>query len=103
MGNIIVKVHKGPDGSKVIAICDKEILGKKFEENNLQLDLSSDFYKGEEKEEKEVIDEIKKCSCSLNIVGKDSIEFSIKNNLVDKENIIKIKDIPHAQTIVSLD
>ena len=46
---MIVKIHKMPDGRSVIAVCDSNLLGKKFEEKNLQLDLTADFYKGSEK------------------------------------------------------
>jgi hypothetical protein len=43
---MILKEHKSHDGKCVIALCDDDILGKKFEENGLQLDLTSSFYKG---------------------------------------------------------
>ena len=44
----IVKLHKSPEGKTILAVCDAEIAGKYFEEGDLQLDLSSNFYKGEE-------------------------------------------------------
>ena len=40
---MIVKVHRTPDGRRLIAVCDNNLLGKKFEENDLQLDLTSNF------------------------------------------------------------
>ncbi|MBW3021298.1 DUF424 family protein, partial [Candidatus Woesearchaeota archaeon] len=33
----------------------------------------------------------------LNIVGKESIEFALKNKLIEKENILEISGIPFAQ------
>ncbi len=74
------------------------MIGKKFEENNLQLDLTSNFYKGEEKNEKEIVD-CMKGSCLVNIVGEKSINLAIKLGIIDKDKIIKIKNIPHVQAI----
>lgn len=98
---MIVKIHKSPDGKKVIAVCDSDILGKRFEEKNLQLDLKSDFYNGSEMREDDLLKEIRKCPCCLNAVGKNSVDFCIKNNFADKGNITKIKGIPNAQAIIT--
>ena len=50
---LIVNVKESSTGVLLI-VTDKEILGKKFEEGKKQLDLTSDFYKGEEKSKEEV-------------------------------------------------
>ena len=49
---ILVKVHETPNG-KLIAVCDEELLGKRYEEGNKELDLVrySDFYRGEREDE----------------------------------------------------
>ncbi len=96
---MIVKIHKSYDGKKVIAICDSEILGKKFEDGGMQLDLSCNFYKGEEKGEEMLLEEMKK-PCSVNVVGEKSVKFFVDRGLVDKKNIIKIKNIPHARCVI---
>ncbi|MBU0628349.1 MAG: DUF424 family protein [Nanoarchaeota archaeon] len=96
---MIVKVHKTDDGRKVLAICDDGLLRKKFEEGNNQLDLTSSFYNGEAKNEKETIEMIKG-TYMVNIVGEGSIKLALNLGIVDKKNIIKIKDIPHAQAIL---
>ena len=43
---ISLKIHLSGN-KKVIAICDYELLGKKFEEDSLQLNLNERFLKGE--------------------------------------------------------
>ena len=35
----------------------------------------------------------------LNIVGEESINFAVKNKLIEKDGIIKIKGIPHAMLL----
>ena len=96
---MIVKVHRTADGRKVVAICDSDLIGKKFEEKNLQLDLSSNFYKGEEKSEEDVKELVKE-PCIVNVVGQKSIDCLLELGIVEKESIIKIDNVPHVQAIV---
>jgi len=96
---MIVKIHKTRDGRKVIAICDDELIGKRFEEGKLQLDLSSSFYKGEEKSEKEIIEMIGGAYI-VNVVGEKSVSSVIKSGIVSKDNVIRIKNVPHVQAIL---
>lgn len=92
---MITKKHTSQDGQVIIAICDKEILGKKFEETERQLDLTSNFYKGTELSEKEILELLPEAH-SLNIVGKKSIAFAIKHKIIDEKHVEKIKGIPYA-------
>ena len=98
---MIVKVHKA-DTKKIVTIVDSDLIGKKFEEKNLQLDLTVDFYKGEERTEEEIKD-ITKDAYIVHLVGEESINFGLKMGWLDKDNIIKIKNIPHAETMFITD
>ena len=81
--------------SEVVAFCDEDLIGKTFKEKNLKLEITERFYKGElMKDEDAVL--LMKNSRSINIVGKHSIKIAIKANIIKKENVIKIKNIPHA-------
>ena len=95
---IIVKIHTA-EKRKIVSICDENLIGKKFEEKNLQLDVSESFYKGQRLSEKEIFKIIKDAD-SLNIVGEESINFSLENKLIEESNIIKIKKIPHTISIL---
>ena len=81
--------------SEIIAVCDADLLGKKFTENNLVLDIKERFYKGELLSNEEII-EILSNARYINLVGKESINLALKSGIIEKENIIKIKNIPHA-------
>ncbi len=94
---IYVKIHKGPTG-KVVAICDKELIGKVFSEGKFELRVSEFFYKGEEVNEEEVINIMKNAE-NLNIVGERSVNIALKIGVINKENIIKIAGVKHAQSI----
>jgi len=99
---MIVRVHKTPDGKKLVAVCDSELLGKKFEQGNLQLDLTSDFYKGEEKNGDEV-KEIIRGAYIVNVVGQESVAFFISIGIINKKHVLKIGGVPHAQAVIVQD
>lgn len=95
---IIVKIHQNHEGQKILALCDKDLLGKKFEEDNHQLDLTSDFYQGQEKSEAE-IQEIIKDAYIINLVGEESLNL-VKKLHLNPEKIIRIQNIPHAEIVL---
>jgi uncharacterized protein len=90
-----VKTHES-EARIVVAICDEDLIGKNFSEDEKQLNISERFYKGEKKSESEVV-EIMKEATNLNLVGKKTIDLAIKNDIIEKESIITIKNVPHAQ------
>lgn len=96
---MIVKIHRDHHGQMVLAICDSNIIGKKFTEGKLQLDLTGGFYKGKETAEHELLELVKRAYI-LNMVGKESIEFASRHNLINKQNIITVEGIPHAQCVI---
>jgi hypothetical protein len=80
----------------VLAICDKEIIGKTFEEGNLSVTAKERFYKGEEITEKE-FDVLVREASSLNLLGNKCVGLAVKKNLVDEKSVIVIQGIKHAQ------
>ena len=99
MYKMIVNVHKSEGGRLVLAICDKELIDRKFEEKGLQLDLTSDFYKGKEIDEK-ILKKLLKAAYIVNLVGEKSIKIAMEEGLIRKENVMLIKKIPHAQILI---
>lgn len=83
----------------VVAICDSELLGKKFEENEFQLDIKESFFGGEELSELKAIEIMKdmaKEDATFNIVGKDSVKAALKAEIISKESVREISGIPYA-------
>ncbi len=99
---MIIKIHEIKDGSgrKIIALCDSNLLGKRFEERGLQLDLTTNFYKGKEANEEEICEAIKKDCYVVNLVGKEAVKLGIKTGIINKDKVIKIKKVPHAQAML---
>jgi len=79
----------------LLAVCDSELLGKKFEEGKLALRVSGDFYGGE-KIGSEVLDFFPKADI-INITGSKILSLALKSKWVSSEGIIRIRRIPHAQ------
>ena len=94
---IFVKEHIH-NNRKLLAICDGNLIGKIFEEGDKILNVSKNFYHGEPMFEKDILKLIED-NILLNIVGDESIKFALKNELIDKKGIIRIKNIPHAMLL----
>ncbi len=84
-------------GHIVLAVCDKELLGKEFKEGDKLLRIGS-FYAGENCDENK-LKEIAKEATIINAVGEKAIKVLESMGLVHPEAIIKIKNIPHVQII----
>lgn len=82
----------------MLAICDADIVGKNFEEEDLQISVTKEFYADKECSEKEALDLIKSPTI-INAVGKNIISIMIKKKLVEQENVLYIQDVPHAQAV----
>jgi len=81
----------------VIAICDADLIGKKFEENDFQLDVKENFFKGEKVSEEELIEIIKYEAvedATFNIIGEKSVNTALKAGIISEESIRKIQGIP---------
>lgn len=84
-------------GQFIIAICDKELLGKKIGKK-LKINVSEKFYGGELIDDKKA-SELMKESTICNLLGKKIIKLAIEKKFITKENIMFIGDIPHAQFV----
>ena len=91
---IFVKEHIH-NNRKLLAICDGDLIGKKYEEEEKILEVSKSFYHGSPMFEKDVLSLIED-NIMLNIVGEESVAFALKNKLINKKGIAKIKGVPYA-------
>jgi hypothetical protein len=102
MNMCLIKIHKAT--RYVVAICDEDLFGKKFEDQDgvRQIDLTGNFFKGEQKTEEEIIEAIKdfkREDASFNIVGKESIACAIKAKIISQDELIMIANIPIAMIL----
>ncbi len=96
-----VKIHKSY--RNIIAICDSNLLSQKFEQDNTEIDLTGEFFNGEEFSSDEVLSIIqdgKTEDATFNIVGEKAVALALKSGIISKEGIITIQDIPIALTLL---
>jgi len=87
--NFLVKVHIDAK-ERLLALCDPEILGKKYQLNGVNITVKERFYGGEEYSPTEVLIEINRCT-SLNAFGSNICQFLIDNNIVHPASVLWIE------------
>ncbi|MDO8623380.1 MAG: DUF424 family protein [archaeon] len=94
---MLIKIHNAY--RLIVAVCDEDLIGKKFEQDIKQLDLTGAFFKGEEKTEKEteeiILDQLKE-DATFNVVGKKSCNLFRKLGLITEEGITYVDSVPVA-------
>ncbi len=98
---ISIKVYEG--SPKIIAVCDAEIIGKKFEDGRLQIDINETFFKGQIVDEfkaKKILAKALEDYASFNIVGERAVAMAIELGLIEKDKVLYIKNIPIALALV---
>jgi len=84
---------------RVLAACDKDLLGKKLESDGHDIKVSEGFYGGEIVEsEDELVIRMEECTIA-NLIGDRVIEVAKKHGFITEENIISIGGVPHAQFV----
>lgn len=95
---IYLKVYN--KGNEIlVAACDEEILGKRFSEGKVQLDVSREFYFGELRDINELSNALDNATIA-NLAGNNTVNFAIEQGSIDKENVLEIAGIKHAQIII---
>ena len=90
----VLKIHETKEG-KIAAVCDSGLIGKKFVEREVVLEVT-DFFRGESATIEEIVMAIKSCM-SANIIGTAIVDELVKEGIVDEKNVLEIKGVKHAQ------
>ena len=98
---ISIKLHK--TYRDVVAICDSELIGERFEEDKFQLDIKESFFKGDEVSEEKAKEIMTNFSCedsTFNIVGEKAIQCALEAGIISKKGIKKIQGVPFALVLL---
>ncbi len=98
---MLIKVHQSY--RTVVAVCDSELLGKNFEEDKKILDVRESFYKGEELEDKELIEkliDLAKEDATFNIIGRKSVQCALRAGIIQESGIKVIQKVPYALVLL---
>ncbi|MFC2154423.1 DUF424 domain-containing protein [Candidatus Altiarchaeota archaeon] len=92
-----VKVHtEGEDN--LVAVCDKEILGKTFSQGDLEFRVKESFYGGDILDLAETLELISKAS-NVNLVGNRIVDEILSKGLLNQECILEVAGVKHAQIV----
>ena len=92
--------RRASEGKLILAVCDKSIHGKKFEDDNTILDLGSKFYDGEEKDAKQASDLMEKAYI-INAAGKEAVKLVVKLGLTTTNDVKKVAGVEHVQVLMA--
>ena len=96
---ILAKVHKAND-RVVLALCDSELFGKRYTEEDKQLDLTSEFFKGEPVERDFLEQLVHGASCIL-AIGKEAIAALVGMGVLQEKETRTIAGIPYAHLVLT--
>ena len=91
-----LKVHRAPDGTRVTAICDRELLNTTVSDGNLEICISEAFYGNHIVSDEEVRSALESAG-NVNLMGERSIAIAIDMGLISRTGCINIGKVPHAQ------
>lgn len=83
----------------LVAVCDSDIVGQKFEEEDLQIEIKENFYGEQEVEEDDVKKALQKATIA-NLSGKKAVKLAINHGVVEESNVLDIGGCWHAQMTV---
>lgn len=84
------------DQGLLVTACDPDVLGETFEEGEVSLSVTEDFYGGESLDEEEVVDTLARATVA-NLVGREVVELAIEAGYVDEANVLEVDTTLHAQ------
>lgn len=98
---MFIKIHSSY--RDVVAICDSELIGKRFEQDNAQLDVKESFFKGEKKSEREIFEimkDLEKEDATFNIIGERAVNTAVKAGIITQDGIKRVSGIPFALVLL---
>ncbi|KYH26879.1 hypothetical protein HAPAU_07660 [Halalkalicoccus paucihalophilus] len=92
---MILTERQTPKGL-LVSVCDRNVLGETFENGDVSITVTEEFYGGEEADESEVAATLARASVA-NLVGERAVALAIERGHVDETNVLDIDGTPHAQ------
>ena len=94
---MIVRERQTEEGL-LVAVCDSDVLGKTFEEGEVTLTVTEEFYDGEEVDGEGVVDALSRATVA-NIVGTEAVGVAIDAGIIDEANVLAVDSTLHAQLL----
>lgn len=98
LGNFFLNIIE-ENKETLVAVCDKGLLGKEFQEGRKKIKVNKRFYEGK-RASKDEVKKVMKNATILNLVGNKSVSIGIGLGLIDEKNVIEVEGVKHAQMCI---
>ena len=92
---MILKERQTPKGL-LVSVCDHDILGETFENGDISLTVTEDFYGGDHVDESAVLESLERAAVA-NLVGTRAVSLAMEHGFVAEGNVLEIGETIHAQ------
>jgi len=82
----------------LVSVCDADVLGETFEDGELSLSVTEEFYGGDSASTEAVAASLARCD-TANLVGETAVGVAIEEGFVDEANVLDIGGTRHAQLV----
>ena len=86
------------DQGLLVTACDPDVMGETFEDGDVSLTVTEDFYGGDPLDEEAVVDTLARASVA-NLVGQEVVDLAIEAGYVDEANVLEVGSTLHAQLL----
>jgi hypothetical protein len=92
---MFLKVHRTPEG-EILAVCDRELLNTTLVHRDVEVQISETFY-GNTPAGEERVRAALATATNANLFGRRTIEIAIACGAVDRDCVVLVGGVPHAQ------
>ncbi len=82
----------------LVAACDADLLGETFEEGEISLTVTEEFYGGDEVDAETAVDAVRRSDVA-NLVGTETVEAAVDAGVVDESTALTVDGTLHAQVL----
>lgn len=94
---MILNERDTPQGL-LVSVCDRDVLGKSFEDGEVSLTVTKEFYDGERCDEERVVATLERAAVA-NLVGERTVSLAIEAGFVEETNVLEVGSTVHAQVL----
>ena len=97
---MLLRERQTPEGL-LVSICDVDCLGETYVDDPVTLEVTEEFYGGEEAVEADdaaVVDGLTRADVA-NIVGQEAVSVAIEAGIIDEDRVLDVDGTRHAQLL----
>ncbi|SDJ22187.1 hypothetical protein SAMN05216226_101199 [Halovenus aranensis] len=97
METLLLNERETPKG-QLVSVCDADVLGEEFENDEVSLTVDPEFYDGDPADEGTVVQSLANCTVA-NLVGTSAVALAVEHGFIEEENVLDLGGTRHAQLL----